>query len=215
MIFFNKSLSLITLSTLYFLPLTISALNTSSDPDTGSVYEAINETRSTDNITSPFLNTELYNNQPIDTIDDENEQETTDNDELAIDIVKYAAKHLGTPYRYGAIGPKRFDCSGFIGHVYNKFNIKLNRSSRDQYRQGEKINVKDIKPGDLMFFAGRKGGSTVGHVGMAVEVLPDGRVKFIHAATHNGVMYNVYPSDSYYGKRFIGARRVLTDGHQG
>lgn len=144
-----------------------------------------------------------------DTTDIDDETAAYTSDELARDIVDYAATHLGTPYRWGSTGPKSFDCSGFVGHVFKNFDIKLNRTSRDQFRQGERVNVKDIKPGDLMFFAGRSGGSTVGHVGMAVEVRDDGSVKFIHSATRQGVIYNVYPKDKYYGKRFLGARRVI------
>jgi len=36
-------------------------------------------------------------------------------------IVIEAQKHLGKPYKYGAVGPNSFDCSGFVYAVYKKF----------------------------------------------------------------------------------------------
>ena len=44
-------------------------------------------------------------------------------------IIEEAHRHLGTPYRYGARGPKAFDCSGFTSYVYRKFGITLSHSS--------------------------------------------------------------------------------------
>lgn len=131
------------------------------------------------------------------------------NDELTGEIIDYATKHLGRPYRSGAKGPSAFDCSGFTSYVFKKFDIALSPSSRTQYTQGRKISLDEVRPGDLLFFAGRRGGKTVGHVVMAVDVNEDGSIKFIHAATSKGITYGKYPDDGYYSKRYIGARRVI------
>ena len=131
------------------------------------------------------------------------------NDELTGEIIDYATKHLGRPYRSGAKGPSAFDCSGFTSYVFKKFDIALSPSSLTQYTQGRKISLDEVRPGDLLFFAGRRGGKTVGHVGMAVDVNEDGSIKFIHAATSKGITYGKYPDDGYYSKRYIGARRVI------
>lgn len=131
------------------------------------------------------------------------------NDELTGEIIDYATKHLGRPYRSGAKGPSAFDCSGFTSYVFKKFYIALSPSSRTQYTQGRKISLDEVRPGDLLFFAGRRGGKTVGHVGMAVDVNEDGSIKFIHAATSKGITYGKYPDNGYYSKRYIGARRVI------
>lgn len=132
-------------------------------------------------------------------------------DELAQSIIAYAAKYLGTPYVYGSRGPKTFDCSGFTSYVFREYGINLHRTSRDQATQGTKVDVKDIRPGDLLFFGGRGGGKTVGHVALAVDVDDNGSVKFIHASVSKGITYNTYPNDSYYNKRFLGARRVIEE----
>lgn len=131
------------------------------------------------------------------------------NDELAEQIIDYATKYLGRPYRSGAKGPSAFDCSGFTSFVFSNFDITLSASSRTQYTQGEKIGVEEIQPGDLLFFSGRRGGNTVGHVALAVEVDDDGTVTFIHAANRGGIRHDTYPDGGYYSKRFLGARRVL------
>ena len=130
-------------------------------------------------------------------------------DELATQIIDYADQHLGRPYRSGAKGPSAFDCSGFTSYVFKNYDIALSPSSRAQYTQGRKISIDEVRPGDLLFFSGRRGGKTVGHVALAVDVDENGTVKFIHAATSKGITYDTYPDGGYYSQRFLGARRVI------
>ncbi len=127
----------------------------------------------------------------------------------AFEVIDYAKGFLGTPYRRGSKGPKSFDCSGFTSYIFRRFDINLGASSRSQYLDGTYIDDSDVRPGDLVFFSGRRGGKTVGHVGIAVDVAPDGRITFIHAATSGGIRYDTYPDDGYYSNRYIGARRVF------
>lgn len=151
------------------------------------------------------------------TLDDEAREELAElgidiaggNDELAGQIIEYAEQHLGRPYRSGAKGPSAFDCSGFTSYIFKNYGISLSPSSRTQYTQGTKIDKDEIRPGDLLFFGGRAGGKTVGHVALAVDVDDNGRVKFIHAASKKGIRYDTYPDGGYYSKRFLGARRVI------
>lgn len=125
------------------------------------------------------------------------------------EIIDYASKFLGRPYRRGGKGPSGFDCSGFTSFVFRNFDISLSPSSRDQFTQGERISRGEIQPGDLLFFAGRRGGKTVGHVAMAVSVDENGTVKFIHAANGGGIRHDTYPDGGYYSNRYLGARRVI------
>lgn len=126
-------------------------------------------------------------------------------------IINYASRFLGTRYVLGAMGPKAFDCSGFIGYVYRNFGITLNRTSRQQYLQGEKVSLGNLRPGDLLFFSSRSSGrGNVGHVAMVTEVNPDGSCKFIHASSGKGrVTYQNFPDNGYYERNFVGARRIL------
>lgn len=130
---------------------------------------------------------------------------------LAQKMVDYAAKFLGTRYRLGATGPSAFDCSGFTSYVFRNFGITLSRTSRMQYQQGKKVNVKNLKPGDLLFFSCHSSGpGNVGHVAMVTEVdNANGTCTFIHASVKRGVTYQKFPDGGYYERHYIGAKRVL------
>lgn len=132
------------------------------------------------------------------------------NGEFINELTKFASKYLGTRYRRGSSSPKGFDCSGFVGFVFRNFGINLSRSSASQYNEGEKVEKGDLRPGDLMFFSGSRGGkNNVGHVAMVVDVNPDGSCTFIHASSSQGVVYQKFPDGGYYSKRYIGAKRVI------
>lgn len=124
-----------------------------------------------------------------------------------------AAKYLGTRYRYGSTGPKTFDCSGFIRYVFRQEGINLPRTSRMQYREGEKVSRDQLRPGDLLFFSSpRSGKGRVGHVAMVVDVNEkDNSLTFIHASSSKGVSYQKFPDGGYYSRNYIGAKRVLLD----
>ena len=88
------------------------------------------------------------------------------------------------------------------------FSYSLNASSASQYLQGISVKDEEICRGDLVFFKGRNSRrSNVGHVGLVTEVYPDGRFKFIHASTSQGIRedWNFSP---YYAQRYVGARRI-------
>ena len=71
-------------------------------------------------------------------------------------IVKFAKKHLGTRYKYGASTKttKRFDCSSYVKYVYKKTKGKtLPRTSRQQAKVGKHVAKKNAKVGDLIFFS--------------------------------------------------------------
>jgi len=110
---------------------------------------------------------------------------------------------LGTKYRYGGTTTKGFDCSGFVRYVFDKLGIDLPRSSREQYKIGQKVAKDELRVGDLVFF--NTNGKGVSHVGI---YMGDGR--FVHSSTNKGVTYTSM-SDKYYSKRYLGARRILDD----
>ncbi|MCH5327091.1 MAG: C40 family peptidase [Duncaniella sp.] len=131
-------------------------------------------------------------------------------DALIDDIKNFAAGFLGTRYRLGASGPSRFDCSGFTSYIFKNFGFSLNRDSRSQFTQGEKVNKDELRPGDLVFFSSRSSGKNrVGHVGMITDVHPDGSYTFIHASTKHGVVYQRFPDGAYYSRHFLGAKRII------
>lgn len=136
-------------------------------------------------------------------------EELSRRENLADEIIDFANSFLGRPYRRGAKGPKAFDCSGFTSYVFRQFNTRLGASSRAQYLQGEAVETEDVRPGDLLFFSGRRAGKTVGHVGIAVKVDENGNISFIHAANSGGIRIDRVQDGGYYSRRYIGARRVI------
>lgn len=128
-------------------------------------------------------------------------------------IIAEARTHIGKRYLYGSQGPKTFDCSGFTGYVYKAFGYTLSRSSKGQAEDGRKVNTRhldELQKGDIVLFGGRKDRKSVGHVGIFIETIDDGKdFLFIHA-DNSGVRISKL-SEEYYSKRFLGARRVLPD----
>ena len=160
-----------------------------------------------DNPSGNKSNTEILNPDEADFSDSTPEFEALFNVN-GYDIVDRAMKYLGTPYRRGSMGPRAFDCSGFTSYVYKTVNISLNRSSRTQYKQGVYVKREELRPGDLVFFAGSGGGRSIGHVGIVSDIEADGSFSFIHASVRSGVKVDNI-NQRYYSSRYIGAKRIL------
>jgi len=123
------------------------------------------------------------------------------------DILKNAERYLGTPYKFGGNTSSGFDCSGFTVKVFEENDLNLPRRSSDQAEAGKKIDIKEAKPGDLLFFA-TAGGSRVSHVGIVHDIGKDGEVKFIHASTSKGVIISSL-NEKYWNKAYLHAQRIL------
>ena len=117
-------------------------------------------------------------------------------------LVGTALSLRGTPYRNGGSDPNGFDCSGFTQYVFARYGIALPRDVREQYRQGQDIEARDLSPGDLVFFATTDPG--VSHVAIVI-----GSDQFVHAPSSTGVVRVERLRSSYWSQRFIGARRVV------
>ena len=120
------------------------------------------------------------------------------------EVVEYAKQYLGYKYVAGGSSPSiGFDCSGFTIYVYKHFGISLNRSSRDQIKNGVAVSKNNLQPGDILIFNGSSN-TSIGHVGIYV-----GGNDFIHAANSREGVIITSLSSSYYQKRYVGARRVI------
>lgn len=122
-------------------------------------------------------------------------------------IIKYARRFIGKKYKYGGKGPRYFDCSGYTRYIFKHFGYLLPHSSRMQSTKGKRVALKRARPGDLVFFSGRRTGNKVGHVGIIIACGPSG-FQFIHAP-YKGVKIDEYPYNSYYRKHFLMVRRIL------
>ncbi|MET7765178.1 C40 family peptidase [Streptomyces sp. NPDC005393] len=77
--------------------------------------------------------------------------------------LKVAASKKGAPYKYGAAGPNRFDCSGLTLYAYKRAGKRLPRTAAAQYNRTRHIAAASRKGGDLVFF---HSGGSVYHVGV-------------------------------------------------
>ena len=127
-------------------------------------------------------------------------------EELADELIRMASDNLGANYRSGGTTKNGFDCSGLMYATFSSLDIKLPRSSHEMATIGTVVDVSQAQKGDLIFFKTR-GGSQINHVGMVVEV-NEGEIKFIHSATHGGVIISS-TKEKYYEKNFTQINRVL------
>ncbi|MGX2961404.1 C40 family peptidase [Peribacillus sp. JNUCC 23] len=119
------------------------------------------------------------------------------------EVAAVAETYVGSPYKYGGTTPKGFDASGFTQYVYKDAatEMKIPRTSAEQYKTGESIKQEHLKTGDLVFYVtGEKG--KVSFVGIY-----NGDGAFIGSTT-KGVKI-VKMSDKYWKDRYIGAKRII------
>lgn len=119
-------------------------------------------------------------------------------------VVLLAKKMLNIPYRFGGSSFLGIDCSGYVQKVFGFMDITLPRTAREQFHIGEPVTKDDLLIGDLVFF--RTYASFPSHVGIYL-----GNNLFIHASS-KGRKVTIDSLDTpYYIKRYIGAKRLLTD----
>jgi cell wall-associated NlpC family hydrolase len=85
--------------------------------------------------------------------------------------------------------------------VFALHGIVLPRETREQFQVGAKIELKDIRTGDLVFFRTVAKGPS--HVGIVVD-----DDQFVHAPSSTGVVRVEHLSVPYWSRRFIAARRM-------
>lgn len=118
---------------------------------------------------------------------------------VAAKVVQTAYKYIGVPYVWGGSSPSGFDCSGFVQWVYTQNGISITRTADTQYMEG--VSVKDLEPGDLVFFTTYAPGAS--HVGIYLACS-----KFIHASSSGQVKISSL-DDEFYRSVFIGGRRYF------
>lgn len=118
-------------------------------------------------------------------------------------IVNLAEKYLNIPYVYGGTNTSTgIDCSAFIQSLYNKLGVNLPRTTYEQINVGKKVSMKDLQPGDAVFFNTDSSKNNPSHVGLYI-----GNGKMIHASSAAG---KVITTDfNAYAKKFsvVGIRR--------
>lgn len=127
-------------------------------------------------------------------------------EQLREEITCEAQQYVGIRYRYAGISPETgFDCSGFTSYILKKFDAQVSNSSALQSRQGTKVPLSEVLPGDLVFF-GRKG--HIQHVAMVVENTANGII-CVHSTCSRGIVVENVNTSSYWRPRILFARDVL------
>jgi hypothetical protein len=138
-----------------------------------------------------------------------NKEDTLSSASLAQNIIDYSQQFIGKPYRRGSKGPNTFDCSGFTSFIFGNFGYNLSQGCVTQVKEGTKVNKKELKTGDLIFFKGRNAKSSgVGHVGIVISNDGRGDITFIHAS-RRGVRIDQLSASVYYAPRYVTGLRVL------
>ncbi len=134
-------------------------------------------------------------------------------------ILKSARAMLGVPYLWGGTSTKGVDCSGFTKMSYFLNGIILPRDASQQALVGEKIDIyeddvvsidkciKNLLPGDLLFFASDKKTLRVTHTAIYI-----GNGEFIQAAglvRINSMISGSAKYDDFQSRTLVSARRML------
>ncbi|MDN4067588.1 C40 family peptidase [Paenibacillus vini] len=112
-------------------------------------------------------------------------------------------KLIGIPYLYGGTTTEGFDCSGFIQYVYNQVNVELPRTTKLQAKEGVKVEKKNLRAGDIVFF--NTDGTGISHAGIYM-----GEGLFSHSSASKGVRISKL-SEDYYVERYVTARRIISN----
>lgn len=140
----------------------------------------------------------------------------------AAQILATAKTLIGTPYLWGGTSMKGVDCSGFTKTCFFLNGIILPRDASQQALIGEAVDIyegdtvnlakslKNLKAGDLLFFAAAKGRSDNPRVTHTAIYMKDGQ--FIHSAGMVRIN-SMVPSAADYthvqAPTIVSARRIL------
>jgi len=120
------------------------------------------------------------------------------------DIVNYLKQFIGTPYQWGGNSlTSGVDCSGMVQQAYQHFGLSVARTTYDQIGQGKAVDMKDLQPGDMIFFDTDKSVAGPDHVGIYI-----GNGKFIHAPRPGKSIEIADLKSGYYQDIFLGGRRI-------
>jgi cell wall-associated NlpC family hydrolase len=120
------------------------------------------------------------------------------------ELVIHALSLIGVKYKWGGNNPEAgLDCSGLVRHVFNEVTgLVLPRDSRAMSKVGAAVDPSELQPGDLVFFNTLR--RPFSHVGIYI-----GDDRFVHAPRRGREVEVSALRDSYWKKRFNGARRLL------
>ena len=156
-----------------------------------------------DEIRQPRDKNHPKSNDAIDSIDKPQNKPANKERDMGFIAARTAERFVGIPYRWGGDNVvEGMDCSGFVRAVYNLCGVSIPRTSREQYRAGDSVGRNTLLDGDLVFFGSSD--DKINHVGIYV-----GKGKFVHAPRRGEDIRITSIDETYFDKRFVGARRYF------
>jgi len=137
-------------------------------------------------------------------------------------VIEVAKTMIGVPYLWGGTSVKGVDCSGFTKTAFFMNGVVIPRDASQQVLVGEPVVVlkngaldlpealKNLKPGDLIFFAGGKNRPANARVTHVAMYLGDG--EFIHSAGQvriNSMKPEAINYDDFETRTVVAARRYI------
>jgi cell wall-associated NlpC family hydrolase len=123
---------------------------------------------------------------------------------LGRDVVKVARWHIGTRYVSSPPGSCRAyrseDCACTTKLVFARLGKRLPDSPIHQWKYGNNVAKRDLRPGDVVFFKEAGRSRPITHVGIY-----SGKGRLIHASNYFG---KVVESKMGYMRGYYGARRI-------
>jgi gamma-D-glutamyl-L-lysine dipeptidyl-peptidase len=119
-----------------------------------------------------------------------------------LDIVRTGETFLDLPYLWGGMSSYGFDCSGFSYSMCKANGYVIPRDAGDQAKEGNRVALDDLQPGDLLFFAYEEGKGSIHHVAIYY-----GDGKMIHSPNTGKTIEIITIEGTYYEKELCAARR--------
>jgi cell wall-associated NlpC family hydrolase len=118
-------------------------------------------------------------------------------------IVLDALGQIGRPYRYGGATPDGFDCSGLVQYVFAQQGLRLPRTTREQHKAGDPIDLDEAEPGDLLFYSF----SLSGRIDHVAVYLGEGQA--VHAPSSGKAVIVAPVAQAWWMDRYVDAVRVI------
>lgn len=116
-------------------------------------------------------------------------------------VGQVASRYLGVPYKWGGTSAKGMDCSAFLQNVMGDLGVKLPRTTYDQVKHGQPVDLHQLQPGDAIFT--EPGHAGPNHVGLYVGH------GMVQESPHTGDVNKLIPLDAFLSGGFVAARRYI------
>ncbi|SEQ14152.1 probable lipoprotein NlpC [Amphritea atlantica] len=121
--------------------------------------------------------------------------------QVRAELLQQYREWQGVPYRLGGTDKQGVDCSAFTQlTLRQRLGVDIPRTTLAQSQDGRPVDIRQLQPGDLLFYRSRV---KLRHVGIYI-----GNGEFLHASTSRGVMISPL-NNPYWAAHFWQARRLI------